>query len=405
MFQPLILMLGLRYAGARGRRSFASFVSGFSTIGILLGVAALILVSSVMNGFEQQLKDRLLGVIPHALVTTPEHRLADPGQYASLFADQPQVRTSAPFIQAEAMVQGPGHLTGVELYGVSLATFPADDPLLASLDGQTREFFEYLPYGLVMGVGVARKLGLEPGDQVRVTVTEGSRFTPLGRMPSQRLFTLVGTFSTGTDVDSQLVLTRLDDAARLLRYAPGQATGLRLWLHDPFEVNQLPPLAEGLNLISWQHSRGELFQAVAMEKRLMSLMLALIILVAAFNILSSMVMVVTDKEAEIAMLQTLGLSRSRVMSVFMIQGGFSGVLGSILGFVLGLVLCLKLDAVLGVLGINFYSAAGGNRLPVQLEVGQLSLILISTLLLCVLASLYPAWRAAQVHPAEALRYE
>ncbi|WP_445397950.1 lipoprotein-releasing ABC transporter permease subunit [Zobellella sp. An-6] len=403
MFQPLTLMLGLRYAGARGRRSFASFVSGFSTIGILLGVAALILVSAVMNGFEQQLKDRLLGVIPHALVTGDQRRLAEPSQYAALFDNTGVVKAAAPFISAEAMVQGPGHLTGVELYGLDLAN--DQDRLLQSLDARTREYFQYLPYGLVMGAGVARSLGVEPGDQVRVTVTEGSRFTPLGRVPSQRLFTLVGTFSTGNDVDNQVVLTRLEDAARLLRYREGEASGLRLWLNDPFELERLPALPAGLRLESWQQSRGELFQAVAMEKRLMSLMLALIILVAAFNILSAMVMVVTDKEAEIAMLQTLGLNRERVMAVFMIQGGFSGVLGSLLGFALGLLLCLNLDGVLDILGINFYSAAGGSQLPVLLLPGQLILILFSTLLLCVLASLYPAWRASRVHPAEALRYE
>lgn len=403
MFQPLTLMLGLRYAGARGRRSFASFVSGFSTIGILLGVAALILVSAVMNGFEQQLKDRMLGVIPHALVTNEQRRLADPAQYAALFEAGEVVEVSTPFIRAEAMIQGPGHLTGVELYGLDPAF--GHDRLLQGLDSRTREYFEYLPYGLVMGAGVARTLGVVPGDQVRVTVTEGSRFTPLGRVPSQRLFTLVGTFSTGNDVDGQVVLARLDDAARLLRYAPGEASGLRLWLRDPFELDRLPALPDGLHLDSWQQSRGELFQAVAMEKRLMSLMLALIILVAAFNILSAMVMVVTDKEAEIAMLQTLGLSRNRVMAVFMIQGGFSGVLGSLLGFGLGLLLCFNLDRLLDAAGINFYSAAGGSELPVLLLPGQLGLILFSTLLLCVLASLYPAWRAARVHPAEALRYE
>lgn len=403
MFQPLTLMLGLRYAGARGRRSFASFVSGFSTIGILLGVAALILVSAVMNGFEQQLKDRLLGVIPHALVTGDQRRLAEPSQYAALFDGAAVVAASAPFISAEAMVQGPGHLTGVELYGLDLAN--DQDRLLQGLAPRTREYFEYLPYGLVMGVGVARSLGVVPGDQVRVTVTEGSRFTPLGRVPSQRIFTLVGTFSTGQDVDNQVVLARLEDAARLLRYGDGEASGLRLWLTDPFELERLPALPAGLKYESWQQSRGELFQAVAMEKRLMSLMLALIILVAAFNILSAMVMVVTDKEAEIAMLQTLGLNRERVMAVFMIQGGFSGVLGSLLGFALGLLLCLNLDGVLNTFGINFYSAAGGSQLPVLLLPGQLILILFSTLLLCVLASLYPAWRASRVHPAEALRYE
>ncbi|MBL1378005.1 lipoprotein-releasing ABC transporter permease subunit [Zobellella iuensis] len=403
MFQPLTLMLGLRYAGARGRRSFASFVSGFSTIGILLGVAALILVSAVMNGFEQQLKDRMLGVIPHALVTNEQRRLAEPGQYVALFDNAGVVKAAAPFISAEAMVQGPGNLTGAELYGLDPAN--SQDGLLQGLDPRTREYFEYLPYGLVMGVGVARNLGVVPGDQVRVTVTEGSRFTPLGRVPSQRIFTLVGTFSTGNDVDNQVVLARLEDAARLLRYGEGEASGLRLWLNDPFELERLPALPAGLVLESWRESRGELFQAVAMEKRLMSLMLALIILVAAFNILSAMVMVVTDKEAEIAMLQTLGLSRERVMAVFMIQGGFSGVLGCLLGFGLGLLLCFNLDGVLNTLGINFYSAAGGSQLPVQLLPGQLALILISTLLLCVLASLYPAWRASRVHPAEALRYE
>ncbi|WP_417616952.1 lipoprotein-releasing ABC transporter permease subunit [Oceanisphaera sp.] len=403
MFQPLTLMLGLRYAGARGQRSFASFVSGFSTIGILLGVAALIVVSAVMNGFEQQLKDRMLGVLPHALVTQQQGRLADPEQYQSLFANSDEVLASAPFIRAEAMVQGPGHITGVELYGIDPAN--SQDQVLQALDARTREYFEYLPYGVVMGWSVARSLGVEPGDQVRVTVTEGSRFTPLGRVPSQRLFTLVGTFSTGTDVDRQLIVTRLDDAARLLRYAPGQASGLRLWLDDPFALSALPTLPEPLVYETWQHTRGELFQAVAMEKRLMSFMLALIVLVAAFNILSAMVMVVTDKEAEIAMLKTLGLSRRRIMTIFMIQGGFSGVLGSILGFVLGVLLSLNLDAVLNVLGLNFYGAAGGSQLPVLLLPMQLLTVLFSTLLLCVLASLYPAWRASRVHPAEALRYE
>ena len=403
MFQPLTLMLGLRYAGARGQRSFASFVSGFSTIGILLGVAALIVVSAVMNGFEQQLKDRLLSVIPHALVTDAQGKLADPEQYKTLFANNKTVQASAPFIRAEAMVQGPRHLTGVEMYGIDPTN--GQDRILQTLDPRTREYFEYLPYGLVMGAGVAQSLGVEAGDQVRVTVTEGSRFTPLGRVPSQRLFTVVGTFNTGTDVDSQLIVTRLEDANRLLRYGSDQASGLRLWLDDPFALSALPALPEGLKYETWQHSRGELFQAVAMEKRLMSLMLALIVLVAAFNILSAMVMVVTDKEAEIAMLQTLGLSRGRIMTVFMIQGGFSGVLGSLLGFGLGILTCLNLDAVLNVLGLNFYGAAGGSQLPVLLLPMQLATVLFATLILCVLASLYPAWRASRVHPAEALRYE
>lgn len=403
MFQPLTLMLGLRYAGARGQRSFASFVSGFSTIGILLGVAALIVVSAVMNGFEQQLKDRLLSVIPHALVTDAQGKLADPEQYQTLFANNKTVQASAPFIRAEAMVQGPRHLTGVEMYGIDPTN--GQDRILQTLDSRTREFFEHLPYGLVMGAAVAQNLGIETGDQVRVTVTEGSRFTPLGRVPSQRLFTVVGTFSTGTDIDNQLVITRLEDANRLLRYAPNQASGLRLWLDDPFALTALPKLPDGLKYDTWQHSRGELFQAVAMEKRLMGFMLALIILVAAFNILSAMVMVVSDKEAEIAMLQTLGLSRERIMTVFMIQGGFSGVLGSLLGFGLGILTCLNLEAVLNVLGLNFYGAAGGSQLPVLLLPSQLVAVLFSTLLLCVLASLYPAWRASRVHPAEALRYE
>ncbi|HHQ4884741.1 lipoprotein-releasing ABC transporter permease subunit [Aeromonas veronii] len=407
LFQPLSLAIGLRYAGSKRSNRFVSFISLFSTFGIAIGVAALMVVISVMNGFEGQLKGRILGVIPHVVVTNQAGRIdADPQGLPDL-ANLPHVVASAPMLDSEGMLQSPGQLTGVSVQGIDSAKWPKDDILHSQMLGGRLDTLQAGHYRIVLGQGVARRLNVSIGDQVRLILTEGTRFTPFGRVPAQRLFTVSGIFGVGADVDNQIALIALGDAQRLLRLPPETVGGIRLWLDDPFAADEVikTPLPDGLVWQDWRRERGELFQAVAMEKRMMGLMLVLIIAVATFNILSALVMVVTDKEGEVAILRTMGMSESGIVKIFMVLGASSGVIGALFGGLAGLALSLGLNPLLNAVGLNLYMAAGGSGLPVIVEPAQVITILLGAVLLSFSATLYPAARAARVKPAEALRYE
>ena len=407
IFQPVSLAIGLRYAGARGDNRFASFISIFSTFGIAIGVLALIVVSSVMNGFEAQLKDRILGVVPHGVITTESGQLANWRQYQQTVMQLPHVQAAAPFITTEGMVQSPGSLAPIALQGLDPQNYPKQDLLRQTLGNAALERLVAGKFNIILGGALAQKLGVMPGDQVRVLVSEGSRFTPMGRVPSQRLFHVVALFDVGSPVDDQIALIHLDDARRLLRYQPENITGWRVWLDDAFQTEDIAKTALPTSLVfqDWRQERGELFRAVAMEKHIMSLMLVLIILVAAFNILSSLVMVVLDKQGEVAILRTMGMQSQTVMKIFIVQGIWSGVLGGLFGMIGGVVLTHYLNPVLRVLGLNLYMDAGGGGLPVELQISQVLLIAFGALLMSFMATLYPAYRAAHIRPAEALRYE
>ncbi|MDO2947855.1 lipoprotein-releasing ABC transporter permease subunit [Aeromonas simiae] len=407
LFQPLALAIGLRYAGSRRSNRFVSFISLFSTFGIAIGVAALMVVISVMNGFEGQLKGRILGVIPHVVVTGPGDRLVPPADLAAELATRPHVLAVAPMLATEGMLQSPGQLTGVSVQGIDPARWPAGDLLHQQMQDGALDTLVPGSYRIVLGQGIARTLAVSVGDQVRLILTEGSRYTPLGRVPAQRIFTVSGIFGVGADVDNQIALVNLNDAKRLLRLPADEVGGLRLWLDDAFAVDQVvaSPLPDGLNWQDWRRERGELFQAVAMEKRMMGLMLVLIIAVATFNILSALVMVVSDKEGEVAILRTMGMTESAVVRIFMVLGASSGVIGAIVGGLAGLVLTFGLNPLLDAIGLNLYMAAGGGGLPVIVEPLQVVIILLGAVLLSFSATLYPAFRAARVRPAQALRYE
>ena len=407
IFQPVSLAIGLRYAGARGDNRFASFISIFSTFGIAIGVLALIVVSSVMNGFEAQLKDRILGVVPHGVITTESGQLANWQQYQQTVMQLPHVQATAPFITTEGMVQSPASLAPIALQGLDPQNYPKQDLLRQTLGNAALERLVAGKFNIILGGALAQKLGVMPGDQVRVLVSEGSRFTPMGRVPSQRLFHVVALFDVGSPVDDQIALIHLDDARRLLRYQPENITGWRVWLDDAFQTDDIAKtkLPSSLVFQDWRQERGELFRAVAMEKHIMSLMLVLIILVAAFNILSALVMVVLDKQGEVAILRTMGMQSQTVMKIFIVQGIWSGVLGSVFGMLGGVLLTHYLNPVLRVLGLNLYMDAGGGGLPVELQISQVLLIAVGALLMSFMATLYPAYRAAHIRPAEALRYE
>lgn len=407
LFQPLALAIGLRYAGSRRSNRFVSFISLFSTFGIAIGVAALIVVISVMNGFEGQLKGRILGVIPQVIVTDAHSRLAPDPQLVERLSALPHVQAVAPMLATEGMLQSPGQLTGVAVQGIDPAHWPSDDLLHRQMLVGDLAGLQAGAYRIVLGQGIARNLGVGVGDQVRLMLTEGSRYTPFGRIPAQRLFTVSGIFGVGADVDNQIALVHLADAQRLLRLPAAQVGGLRLWLDDAFAVDDVvsQPLPEGLVWQDWRRERGELFQAVAMEKRMMGLMLVLIIAVATFNILSALVMVVSDKESEVAILRTMGMTESAVVRIFMVLGASSGMIGAIAGAAVGLLLTYGINPMLNAIGLNLYMAAGGSGLPVIVSPLQVVVILLGAVLLSFSATLYPAARAARVRPAQALRYE
>ncbi|WP_160061355.1 lipoprotein-releasing ABC transporter permease subunit [Psychromonas sp. L1A2] len=408
MFYPLSVFIGLRYTKSKRNNQFVSFVSLFSTGGIILGVLALITVLSVMNGFEGELKQRILGAIPHAKLTNQSQTIDNWQQRIDLIPSESSVVSIEPMINAEAILQSKTGLQGVKIEGIYPEKYGSktvqDNIIIGSIDD-----LKASEYNIIIGDQLANKLGVRLGDKVRVTSTRGVRYTPLGQVPSQRNFTIAGFFNVGSDVDQYLVLMHAEDAARLIRINTNQVTDLRFYFNDPFAVEswQPPALNDNEMIIDWRSTHGELFAAVKMEKNMIWLLLCLIIAVAAFNILSSSVMVVTDKSAEVAILKTLGIQASTINFIFIIQGAFSGIIGALIGTGLGLLLSTYINEVMTFLGLHLLAnASGGARiLPVVHEPIQIVSIMFGAMFLSLLATLYPAYRAGKVSPVEALRYE
>ena len=396
---PVSLFIGLRYSRSRKGNAFISFISLFSVAGIFLGVMALTVVSSVMNGFEGELKKRILGVIPHVVVTAADD---DTERWQPALLAQPLVQQITPFLQTEALVQSPRQLTGVLLQGVTTDAIP-DFMQQALLAGDWQQFAAER-YVVMLGRMLAEQLQVSVGDQLRFMLPQAGSYTPMGWVPRQRLFTVAGILDTGSDVDKMLAVTNLADLSRLSGITNAEAQW-RITLTEPFAAPHLAQqLAadEKLKVQDWRQTQGKLFAAVAMEKAMMWLMLLLIVAVAAFNIVSALVMMVTDKQAEIAILKTLGMSDRKLFAVFAVQGLSNGLAGAISGAVAGILLCWQLNPLLALLGLQL---APGVALPVDIRFEQLCLILLSAVFLTLLAVWYPAKRAVSINPAEILRDE
>ncbi|WP_088329020.1 lipoprotein-releasing ABC transporter permease subunit [Lacimicrobium sp. SS2-24] len=402
MYYPVSAFIGLRYARASKGNPFIAFINLFSVAGIALGLAALITTSSVMNGFEADLKTRILGITPHFVVDT---RHIDSAAQASLL-NLPEVRAASLLIESEGLLQSPVGLRGVKVQAVNPAELPEDDIILSNMVAGAPQDLVSGQYGMIIGRPLALALSLGIGDSVRLMSADASVFTPFGRMPSQRQFTVTGLFDVGSELDDKVVWIHLDDGARLLRSATQDRAQTRLYLDDPFAWTQVKAVLDekGLSSENWRERQGPLFDAVKMEKNMMSLMLMLIIAVAAFNIVSSLVMVVTEKHGDIAILRTQGMTTGALMSIFMLNGLYNGVKGTLMGLLLGSLLTWQLNNLLGLAGVQVMPGPGAG-LPVDLQWPQVSAMVLLSLALCVVATLYPAMRAIAVQPADALRAE
>ena len=386
----------------RGRAAdkFGRFVSSLSAIGITLGVAALITVTSVMNGFERSLQDSILAYMPQAILTSTTGNI-DPKSYPISGLQHLQgVNYITPTVQSDVVLQsrtnvGVGMMTGVNIDEPS--------PLLDKLISGDRKELTEGSYNVFLGSRLAETLGLKRGDSVRLIIPGVSQLTPMGRIPSQRLFTVAGIFQTNGEADTSELIVAQSDAARILRYPVGHVTGWRLFLDEPLQVDVLSKqiLPDGLVWTDWRERKGEFFQAVKMEKNMMGLLLSLIIAVAAFNIITSLSLLVMEKQGEVAILKTLGLKRSRILAIFMIQGAGAGIIGTIIGTLLGILLSSQLNVLMPLIGL----LPKGVALPIVLDYPGILIIALSAMFISLLATLYPSWRAAAVQPAEALRYE
>jgi len=434
MFYPLSAFIAYRYAKSNksSQTSFVSFINRFSVAGIALGLMALIIVVSVMNGLEGQLKQRILGIVPHIEITKTPTLMAETNDAAQNLSKTPMensenspsfslseismtpidgVVASMAYREAEAVVQSRSDLRGVQVHGVQ-PDIMIEHTLVANHMEQGR--FADLTQGsftAIIGRSLAIKLEARVGDKLRVMVAGASVYTPFGRMPSQRLVTVVGVFDMGSQMDDKVMYMNLEDVNRLMRDPKGNEQSLRLFLNDAFNylgvVNSLTnTVGVSANYIkTWRERQGPLFDAVKMEKNMMTLMLLLIIAVAAFNIVSALVMVVTEKQGDIAVLQTQGMLPSTVMWIFVLNGLFNGIKGAGFGLVLGVIITLQLNNVLHLIGSPLALAADGSGLPIEMDVVQIIGITFLSLALCVIASVYPARKAMKIAPSQALQNE
>jgi len=415
---PYEWQIGWRYtrAGRAGRRNgFISFISGVSMLGIALGVAALIIVLSVMNGFQKEVRDRMLAVIAHVeLVDAQGSALADWRATAAAARRNPAVVGAAPFIAAQSLIARGEDMRGAIVRGI----LPAEEAQVTDVARQLRDTtlakLEPGAWRIVLGIELARALRVREGDSVTI-VAPGGQVTPAGVVPRLKAFTVAGTFESGHyEYDSALAMIHLDDAARLYRLEG--ANGVQLRLADPQNAREVgsqlvAQMGPGLLVRDWTRTNRNWFDAVQIEKRMMAIILTLIVAVAAFNLVSTLVMTVTDKRADIAILRTLGASPRSVMGVFVVQGATSGIIGTLSGVALGLLVAVNIDVIVPfierLLGVSFLPGSIYliSRMPSDPRMSDVVPIAVVSLVLAFVATLYPSWRASRVNPAEALRYE
>jgi len=405
----LPFFIGLRYTGAKRKSQLVSFLSAVSMSGLIVGVALLLLVLSVMNGFDRELREQILGLVPQAAVMHREG-IEDWQSLKAKMEMSPGVKAAAPFVKLQGLVSHQGETSAVTLFGidpeaersVSLITKHLNAEQMQRLDNENGQIF--------LGVGIADKLKVEVGQSLLLVVPNGD-----GKSPQLSYFTLGGIIESKTELDGALAITSLGQASELSTH-PGRVTGIRLKLHDLFDApkvvySELVQLGQGYYGTNWTRTHGNLYHAIHMSKQLVGLLMLLIVGIAAFNVVSTLVMVVVDKQGDIAILRTLGAGSNKIMAIFMVQGSLIGVIGTSVGVIVGCLLSFGIKGFVGwiesALDIKFLHSDVYplTYLPTQILLSDVLYVAGTALGLSFLATLYPAWRASRVQPAEALRYE
>ncbi|WAH66417.1 lipoprotein-releasing ABC transporter permease subunit [Xanthomonas hortorum] len=413
MFKPIPVAIGLRYLRAKRRNGFISFISMASILGIALGVTVLITTLAVMSGFQKEIRDRLLQMAAHATVSADGAPMRDWQHAVEVATADPRIAGAAPYIETESLLQGPRKQPAI-VRGIIPAEEGKVSVLAKKMQQGSVDSLTPGSYNIVIGKELAIWLGVDVGDSIVVLLSD-TQATPLGAMPRLKRFTVSGIFEAGyNEIDRGLAVVNMQDLARVLRM--DGVTGVRLRLHD---MDQAWTVARDLaiklhgsyRVSDWTQENANLYHSLKMEKTVMGILLSLIVAMGAFNLVSSQVMLVTDKQADIAILRTLGLSPAGVMQVFMVQGSLIGFMGTIMGVIGGIVLTLNLERILGVIETIFsvkllpedvYYITG---LPTDMQTQDVVVITVVALVMSFLATLYPAWRASRTQPAEALRYE
>jgi lipoprotein-releasing system permease protein len=414
MFRPLAIFIGARYTRAKRRNHFISFISMTSMIGLALGVLAMIVVLSVMNGFQREMSSRILGMVPHAMIQGVQP-LDDWQPVAAAAMKNPEVLAAVPFTEMDGMLSYKGSMQPIQISGVDPAqegkvSIVADHIVQGRLqDLKAGEF------GVVIGEITARRFRLSVGDKLTLIVPEVST-APGGITPRMQRLNVVGVFKVGAELDGSMALINAADAAEMQRWQPNQVQSVRLKLKDLYKAPEVSAaivasLGAQYKADDWTHTQGSLFSAMKMEKTMIGLLLLMIIAVAAFNIIATLIMVVNDKGADIAILRTIGATPRQIMTIFMVQGTVIGVVGTLIGGILGVIAAINVSAMVGwverVTGQHIFTSDVYfiSNLPSELQWQDVALICSAGLVMSFFATIYPAWRAAQIQPAHALRYE
>lgn len=414
MFRPLPLFIGTRYTRAKRRNHYISFISLTSMIGLALGVLAMIVVLSVMNGFQKEMSGRILGMVPHAALSA-EQPLDDWRAVAEQVLQHPEVNAAVPLSELEGMLTYKGAMQPIQINGIDPALEPQVSIIGAHMVRGRLTDLQPGEFGVVLGELSARRFGVRVGDKLTLIVPEATN-SASGITPRMQRLNVVGIFKVGAELDGSLALIHIADAGTILKLQPGQVQSVRIAANDLYLAPQISTalatsLGAGYRATDWTHTQGSLFSAMQMEKTMIGLLLLLIIAVAAFNIIATLIMVVADKRTDIAILRTLGATPGQIMATFMVQGTVIGIIGTVIGAVLGVLAALNVSELVGwverlsgqqILSSDIYYV---SYLPSDLQALDVVLICTAALILSFLATLYPAWRAARTQPAEALRYE